>query len=71
MIVPTIIASQSYAITSAKSSFIAGYNIDAPNIIGIESKKEYLAEVVRSEPVSKPVAIVSPEREKPGKAASP
>jgi len=44
---------------------------NTPKIIGILSKKEYLAAVTLSKPENNPVAIVQPERENPGKAASP
>ena len=40
-------------------------------IIGILRRKEYLAAVVLSRPAKSPVAIVQPEREKPGSAAIP
>ena len=45
--------------------------MEAPIIIGIDSRKEYLAAVVLSAPPKRPVAIVSPERENPGIAAKP
>ena len=34
-------------------------------------RKEYLAAVILSNPQKRPVAIVQPEREKPGNAARP
>ena len=45
--------------------------MEAPIIIGIDSRKEYLAAVVLSLPDKSPVAMVKPEREKPGSAAKP
>lgn len=45
--------------------------MEAPKIIGILNKNEYLAEVTLSKPKNRPVAIVHPEREKPGHEASP
>ena len=45
--------------------------MDAPRIIGMLKRKEYLAAVILSNPQKSPVAIVQPEREKPGRAAKP
>ena len=45
--------------------------MEAPIIIGMLSKKEYLAAVTLSSPFHNPVAIVQPERENPGMDASP
>ena len=71
IIVPIIIECQLYVMASVISIFTRGYTIDAPNIIGMLSKNEYLAEVCLSNPKNKPVAIVQPERENPGKTAKP
>ena len=70
-IVPIMIAFQLYPVNSCKSILINGYNIEAPNIIGMLNKNEYLAAVNLSFLFSNPVAIVKPERENPGKAAKP
>ena len=45
--------------------------MEAPRIIGILKRNEYLAEVSRFKPENKPAAIVHPERENPGKTANP
>ena len=69
--VPAMIAVQLYCTASWISIFISGYTIDAPRIIGILNKNEYLAAVTLSNPQNRPVAIVQPERENPGSAARP
>ena len=53
------------------SIFMNGYTMDAPRIIGILNKNEYLAADFLSSPKNNPVAIVHPERDNPGKTAIP
>ena len=70
-IAPTVSNIKSELTISVVSIFRKGNNKDAPKIIGILNKKEYLAAVFRSKPKIKPVDIVNPERENPGSAAKP
>ena len=71
IMVPIIIEVQLYVAASAISIFKSGYTIEAPNIIGILSKNEYLAAISLFNPENNPVAIVQPERENPGNTAIP
>ena len=68
---PQIIGPQlNWAICFTSNSKI-GYTHDAPIIIGKLNKNEYFAALTLVKPHARPVAIVSPERENPGKTARP
>lgn len=69
--VPEKIAVQLYCANSDISILIKGYNNEAPKIIGILNKNEYLAAVTRCLLLKRPAAMVNPERENPGRAAMP